>query len=185
MASVRSFLLVLSTAVVSLLAFETQYECTTELNASDIPEGSFYLRLSPATMTNTSSSNSSSVSSTCPGDDQRVTNLDCMCGAGLRNQQREIQERLQRTCKYYEEHTEPISSPLGFCERALTQLGICMTFEPFPEDNSTDLYDASSLEMDMREIDGILLGYFGIIDRTLAGVYLRTEAHRCQCLVSG
>ena len=181
MASVRAFLLVLSTAIVSLLAFETEYECTTKL--SDIPEGSFYLRLSPATVTNTSSSNSSSMSSTCPGDDQRVTNLDCMCGDGLRNQQREIQERLERTCKYYEEHTDPISSPLGFCERALTQLGRCVTFEPF---NSTDveLYNTSSLGMDVLKIDGIFSGYFGVVDRTLAGVYLRTEAHRCQCVVS-
>jgi hypothetical protein len=183
MASVRAFLLVLLTAVVSLLAFETEYECTSKL--SDIPKGSFYLRLSPATETNVSSSNSTSTSSsTCRVDDQRVNNLDCMCGENLRNQQAAIQERLKRTCKYYMEHTEQISSPLGFCERSLTQLGECVTFE---QDNSTDvdLYNASSLRMDMHEIDQILSGYFSVIDRTLAGVYLRTEAHRCQCLVSG
>lgn len=185
MASLIAFLLVLFTATVSLLAFETQYECTNKLNASDIPEGSFYLRLSPATVTNVSSGNSTS--STCPINDQRVKNPDCMCGENLRNQQRAIQERLERTCDYYEEHTEQISSPLGFCERSLSQLGRCVTFEPFPDGNSTDIdttYSASSLRMSVGEIDRILSGYFGVLDRTLVGVYLRTEGHRCQCLVS-
>ena len=179
MASHIALLLVLSTATVSLLAFETQYECATNLSASDIPEGSFYLRLSHANVINVSLSDSNS---TCPVDDQRVNNLDCMCGANLRNQQEDIRKRLNRTCKYYEEHTQQIPSPLGFCERSLTQLGRCVTFEPFPDENFT--YNANSLRMKVREIDQILLGYFGILDRTLVGVYLRTEEHRCQCLVS-
>lgn len=178
MALFVAFLLVLSTATVRLYAFETQYECATKLNASDIPDGSFYLRLYDATEDDTNVS----PRGTCLVNDQQVKHLDCICGENLRNQQQEIQDRLNRTCEYYDEDVEQISSPLGFCERSLTRLGRCVTFEPYSDDNSTTVYNANSLMAKIKEIDRILLGYFGVLDRTLVGVYLRTEGHRCQCL---
>ena len=182
MALFIALLLIFSTAAVHLLAIETKYGCATSLSASDIPDGSFYLRLSDATQLTTASSSNSG--NTCPYDDQQVKNLDCMCGENLLKQQEDIQDRLNRTCKYYEEHIGQISSPLGFCERSLIGLGRCVTFEPYPDDNSTIVYNVSSLMAKIKEIDRILLGYFGVLDRTLVGVYLRTEGHRCQCLVS-
>lgn len=180
MALFIAFFLVLSTATVRLLAFKTQYKCATTLNFSDIPEDPFYLRLSDAT----ESVSLSSSNSTCPVDDQRVNDLDCMCGENLRIQQDAIQKRLNSTCEFYDEHTHRQSSPLGFCERSLTQLGKCVNFESCPDNNFTTKYNNASLEAKINEIDKILSNYFSVLDRTLVGVYLRTKGHRCQCLVS-
>ena len=180
MASSIAFLLFLPTAAVGLLVFETKYKCV-KLNASDISEGTFYLKLSNAIEINNTNGSMGS-SSICRPEEQRISNLDCMCGENLRNQQTEIQDRLNNACKYYEEQT---SSPLQICEGALTRLGKCVTFESYSDDtNSTVVYNESSLMRIVNEINTILSGYFNILDRTLVGVYLPSEGHRCQCLVS-
>lgn len=187
MASVITFILVFSTATIGLLAFEAQYKCP-NLGESDIPDGFFYLKLSDADpQINNDTAMSMDDSSTCPVDDQRVTNLDCMCGQKLRDQQTAIQARLNHTCEYYEEHIRPVSTtPLGFCQRSLTRLGKCVTFEPSSDDtnSTTGVFNESSLRTKMDEINRILSGYFGVLDRTLVGVYIRSIGHRCQCLVS-
>lgn len=182
MVSVLSLFVLLSATGGAVFAVtQPEYECASELLHSDIPVGAFYLTLSPAAVV---PENTTESEATCPTDDLRVKDLSCMCGHKLIKQQEAIQTRLNTSCEFYEEQISNHPSPLGFCERAIEQMGECVTFEPAPV-GSTGAFTNITLATKLREVNGILLGYFGVLDRTLVHVYLPSKEHRCQCLVSG
>lgn len=162
-----------------LFSFETQYECPELKPVDTMVDGFFYLKLFNAD--NSSSFNKSS--STCSADDKRISDLSCMCGDNLREKRNRSMELLLSTCLHYKEDISNISSPLGFCERSLKQLGRCVAFEK-DSDNVTDVFNSSSLNVKLKEIEKIFTDYFNVLHRTIVRVYLPSEAHRCQCLVS-
>ena len=181
MSYVTAFVFLLSTLTVGLLASDPVYECASRLNTTDIPGGPFYLRLEAA-----NESTSMPVSNgSCPIDDQRIQDLSCMCGEKLLRQQSEIQALFDESCEFYDEAIVGNASPLGFCERALKGTGRCVTFEPSQGTVSgVNEFTADSLGAKLDEINRILLGFKGVLDRTIVHVYLRSKGHRCQCLVS-
>ena len=182
MASLLTLLLFLWLSSDNLLAFEAEYKCSSMLSLNDLPEVPFYLKLENAFVVNDSET---VVNGTCQVDDVIVRDLSCMCGDKLIERQMAIQARLNKTCQHYNERIFGNSSPLGFCERSLTQLGKCVTFEP-SQDVSVDgrVFTAESLRKKLRQINTILVGYFSVLDRTIVHVYLPSAEHRCQCLVS-
>ena len=180
MAYLAAFVFLLSASTIGLLALDPVYECPSQLNTTDVPiNGSFYLRLDEAINITTPYDGS------CPIDDLRIQDLSCMCGAKLLDRQSDFQARFDNTCRFYDEAIDGNSSPLGFCERALMGTGRCVNFESSEGtvSNVTD-YTRDSLEAKLNEINGILLGFKSVLDRTLVHVYLRSQGHRCQCLVS-
>lgn len=179
MASLLTLLLFLLLCSKNLLAFEAKYNCS---SLNDVPEVPFYLKLEDAVIMNDSET---VVNGTCQVDDVLVQDLSCMCGKKLIERQDANLACLNRTCQHYNERIFDNSSPLGFCERSLMQLGKCVTFEPSQNlmmDSHT--FTKESLEEKRQQINTILVGYFGVLDRTIAHVYLPSAEHRCQCLVS-
>ena len=179
-----TFILLIFASSRSLFAFETEHECATKLSVDDIPNDPFCLKLDDAS---TKSDNNSKTldSGTCLVDDVHVKDLGCMCGDKLTNRQEAIRARMNATCQHYDERIVGNSSPLGFCERSLTQLGKCVTFEP-SEGGCEDVnaYTRESLKEKLSQINKYLLGYFSVLERTIVRVYLPSAEHRCQCLVS-
>ena len=181
MASLLTLLLFLSLFSENLLGFEVEYECATELSMK-LPDVPFYLKLEDAVVVNDSKT---VINETCQVDDVLVRDLSCMCGEKLTDRWEAIQTRLNRTCQFYNERMIKSNSPLDFCERSLTQLGKCVTFEPSQNVNVDNrAFTAESLRAKLQQIKKILDGYFSVLDRTIAHVYLPSAEHRCQCLVS-
>ena len=118
--------------------------------------------------------------------------LKCLCGSNLERAHDKYIEELNQTCSTYNVVRD--GSFLSFCEETLLDLGYTVTNITSIADNSSSTANDSSstvtflnqstLAETVRSLEASLGIYKRILDRTLIGVYIETEYHRCACLVS-
>ncbi len=117
-----------------------------------------------------------------------TTTLKDMCRPSFTDRDEMINESLMNaTCPSY--RTLNFNGSLGICKEVLNSLGYCVTFVPYNETVTTNggetlLYNGSSLNKTVHQIQTTLGKYFQVIDRTLVGSFFKDRAQRCLCLVS-
>ncbi len=119
-----------------------------------------------------------------------TTTLKDMCRPSFTERDEMINESLMNvTCPSY--RTLNVNGSLGICKEVLNSLGYCVTLVSYNETVTTNgaggetlLYNGSSLNKTVHQIQSTLGKYFQVIDRTLVGSFFKDRAQRCLCLVS-
>jgi len=110
--------------------------------------------------------------------------LRCLCGNNLAKARDRYIEELNQTCSTYNIVRD--DSFLSFCEDTLLDLGYEVEMMAVTGEASSDVtfLNQSTLAKTVRSLEASLVMYKKILDRTLVGVYIETEYHRCNCFVS-
>ncbi len=137
----------------------------------------FFLRIEGQSVTETTSNESCTVG---------TRKLSCLCGDELIKSHRIYREQLNNTCSGYYDGVRS-DSPFSFCDEVFQSLG----YEIKMENASlavggveVSLLNQSQLAVKVRSVEANLDMYKRILDRTLVGVLIETEEHRCSCFVS-
>ena len=99
----------------------------------------------------------------------------CMCG--------NVSTVAQHTCDK-SKSSESQDSLLGFCQEALTDLNYAVELRNVSKMECMVALTEDELTSTMKSIQSYLKRFTDILDRTIVGVYLKSESQRCTCLVS-
>ena len=162
-------------AVVKLLLLVITYSSISRA------ESNFYLSLTPyEDLDWEGGSGVDTSNSTC-------TSVQCSCGGPLRQAKDEYEQEISSTCSSYD-IVEDNSSIFSFCADSLHWSNKRQGYKIIMVDTDVDgdmlVFNESSLEEKMKEIEGFLRIFKNVLDRTTSGVLAQSDNTKCFCFVS-
>ena len=112
-------------------------------------------------------------------------NLKCLCGNNLTAAHENYRNKLNNTCDNASFKDD--QSPFSFCNEALRDLGYSIQMINL-SDNSIDMVNGSfsvlTLNETINNLETSIAVFDKVLKRTIVGILIETEGHRCACLVS-
>lgn len=133
------------------------------------------------------SNTSDSTSTQCEFKSSEVP-VSCSCGEDLEKSRRDHEQELNATCELFDELKNPASN-FSFCENSLrtlisSSLGYRIEKLYVNCSNDTGVFNSSSLQEKLSKMEQQLGLFRRVLDRTIAGLLVKSDRDKCFCFVS-